>query len=84
MEDINNTSTITPGLNPYFIGLSTLINKGRKLTDRTRVSQSLFYWIIYSYDDLEFVNQEVINLVSILILLDYLLLFYLFSSIVIS
>ena len=39
-----------PGLNPYFIGLSTLIREkmhGVFLEDQ--LSQSLFYWIIYSY-----------------------------------
>ena len=38
------------GLNPYFIGLSTLINSKIKLKKRKgSESQSLFYWIIYSY-----------------------------------
>ena len=86
------------GLNPYFIGLSTLMKNGlvRKfglkdvsililldylllsyqltLTEkRIRMSQSLFYWIIYSYN-LIIVVRNNSHLVSILILLDYLLL----------
>ena len=60
-------------LNPYFIGLSTLI--GSKIDGYfiVGVSQSLFYWIIYSYYSKTNLNFER-RLVSILILLDYLLL----------
>ena len=36
-------------LNPYFIGLSTLILGRLKVTLASIWSQSLFYWIIYSY-----------------------------------
>ena len=37
-------------LNPYFIGLSTLITpKAIMIEPIIRKSQSLFYWIIYSY-----------------------------------
>ena len=39
------------GLNPYFTGLSILINGIRGWFDEEKYkSQSLFYWIIYSYD----------------------------------
>ena len=36
-------------LNPYFIGLSILIAKATIVDIIPRKSQSLFYWIIYSY-----------------------------------
>ena len=63
------------GLNPYFIGLSILILKKLSSVDSifSWKSQSLFYWIIYSY----FMNPKDSRLtweVSILILLDYLFL----------
>ena len=38
-------------LNPYFTGLSILINRGvNNIRKSSRKSQSLFYWIIYSYN----------------------------------
>ena len=37
------------GLNPYFIGLSILIIYNSEVHRLDDVSQSLFYWIIYSY-----------------------------------
>ena len=37
-------------LNPYFIGLSILIKNTTKKKEENGVSQSLFYWIIYSYN----------------------------------
>ena len=41
---------LTDGLNPYFIGLSILIQYQEDVKIRwKRKSQSLFYWIIYSY-----------------------------------
>ena len=67
---------ITASLNPYFIGLSTLIWRQFSGTfNMQRKSQSLFYWIIYSYERTYIVHLAPAK-VSILILLDYLLLLY--------
>ena len=60
-------------LNPYFIGLSTLIIVFPQNGTFCYQSQSLFYWIIYSYSYLNELMRSIEN-VSILILLDYLLL----------
>ena len=62
-------------LNPYFIGLPILIFdlKGREV-DAFGKSQSLFYWITYSYMMRKTSNCTVETRVSILILLDYLFL----------
>ena len=38
------------GLNPYFIGLPILIMTNYMLKSSVRKSQSLFYWITYSYN----------------------------------
>ena len=47
-------TTIRDGLNPYFTGLSILISRKQKRNHGSRGrSQSLFYWIIYSYMGLE-------------------------------
>ena len=62
-------------LNPYFIGLSILIVYIFFERNIKPSSQSLFYWIIYSYKgELEVSLFEL--QVSILILLDYLFLSY--------
>ena len=62
------------GLNPYFIGLSILICVVIDVSSNlTRKSQSLFYWIIYSYKEEKKMDLEERS-VSILILLDYLFL----------
>ena len=77
------TSTTSTGLNPYFIGLPILI-KDVKLYNlqRGHKSQSLFYWITYSYK-FKFNLEGVAFDVSILILLDYLFLYlkYIFCMI---
>ena len=67
-------------LNPYFTGLSILIEVENKGGFWLAVSQSLFYWIIYSYVRIfkSLINSFVS--VSILILLDYLFL----SSVIIT
>ena len=41
------------GLNPYFIGLSILISLYLNVNGGNGMSQSLFYWIIYSYHGME-------------------------------
>ena len=63
------------GFNPYFIGLSILIiaEKSTEINNILERFQSLFYWIIYSYDDFLEISEIQIG-VSILILLDYLFL----------
>ena len=62
------------GLNPYFIGLPILIAEGLLLWVRWRESQSLFYWITYSYKEIFDIDLTEEEDVSILILLDYLFL----------
>ena len=52
----------------YNLGIANLVNDGA-------LSQSLFYWIIYSYEQ-EQVAKIFEQEVSILILLDYLFLFF--------
>ena len=64
-------------LNPYFTGLSILILLRPSFSENIgRLSQSLFYWIIYSYS-LQSNPLKDYQDVSILILLDYLFLLYL-------
>ena len=47
------------GLNPYFIGLSILICVVIDVSSNlTRKSQSLFYWIIYSYKDYQTMKKK--------------------------
>ena len=63
-------------LNPYFIGLSILILDGTGgISFYVQKSQSLFYWIIYSYIAKLVKKHKEKKIVSILILLDYLFLF---------
>ena len=62
-----------PRLNPYFIGLSILISERVQHQKTRKRSQSLFYWIIYSYTH-PLSNSFNALTVSILILLDYLFL----------
>ena len=62
-------------LNPYFIGLPILIHALKKVEKRIYLSQSLFYWITYSYKDGVLLIVGALIRVSILILLDYLFLF---------
>ena len=61
-------------LNPYFIGLPILINMNNNTQNQSQKSQSLFYWITYSY--VVRIQPFTYNhdAVSILILLDYLFL----------
>ena len=66
-------AALISSLNPYFTGLSILITNDEKEMVQDAMSQSLFYWIIYSYFELKEGLKLVIN-VSILILLDYLFL----------
>ena len=61
-------------LNPYFIGLPILIIEYMRVICNYQMSQSLFYWITYSYDWLKFIEHNDKTPVSILILLDYLFL----------
>ena len=63
-------------LNPYFIGLPILIML-LKLVEAVTImkSQSLFYWITYSYKSRPSIHSSFSQNVSILILLDYLFLF---------
>ena len=65
--------SLNGGLNPYFTGLSILIGGDIMGPSRLLLSQSLFYWIIYSYNKLK---RTILmkKKVSILILLDYLFL----------
>ena len=66
------------GLNPYFIGLPILIIiPTNDKADISLSSQSLFYWITYSYINPEEKSIAIKKNVSILILLDYLFLFFL-------
>ena len=44
------TKNIIMGLNPYFIGLPILITKLGHVCIPLHQSQSLFYWITYSYN----------------------------------
>ena len=64
------------GLNPYFIGLPILIMRTVSWEDKLlkHQSQSLFYWITYSYTYKD-IYKEIEKNVSILILLDYLFLY---------
>ena len=63
-------------LNPYFIGLPILIIlKGVLFHLLLKSSQSLFYWITYSYEIEQWKKLEKLKKVSILILLDYLFLY---------
>ena len=62
------------GLNPYFTGLSILIRRRCIIMNLTKESQSLFYWIIYSYELENCQRRDMTLTVSILILLDYLFL----------
>ena len=69
-----NLDGAVKGLNPYFIGLPILIDE--EIADECLaqiLSQSLFYWITYSYNELFYAQVMSVN-VSILILLDYLFL----------
>ena len=98
-KNIETNDRFSKRLNPYFIGLSTLISLNIMFGIISTKSQSLFYWIIYSYTgfndkrslDKRSLNPYFIGLstlicvcpgiwiryngVSILILLDYLLLY---------
>ena len=65
--------------NPYFTGLPILIPGNLRYEEFTPVFQSLFYWITYSYKTDED-GRMWIEPVSILILLDYLFLYFLNSS----
>ena len=47
-DDLDNLD-LPAGLNPYFIGLSILIINKLNRKMEAYMSQSLFYWIIYSY-----------------------------------
>ena len=61
-------------LNPYFIGLPILMLRRKSIMKQNQgLSQSLFYWITYSYN----ISKDHLigaGVVSILILLDYLFL----------
>ena len=48
-SDIPIVDMIRVCLNPYFTGLSILIGYDKGLSKNQARSQSLFYWIIYSY-----------------------------------
>ena len=73
IERRRGTSNLMAGLNPYFTGLSILIWNYTMLYLKRIPSQSLFYWIIYSYTGSSKKEAKYI-VVSILILLDYLFL----------
>ena len=60
--------------NPYFTGLSILIYIEYIRKYIRKWFQSLFYWIIYSYIMLRSRIENYVDMVSILILLDYLFL----------
>ena len=61
------------GFNPYFTGLPILIQSYGVYCPVTSKFQSLFYWITYSYLKANFSGKNH-DVVSILILLDYLFL----------
>ena len=61
-------------LNPYFIGLPILISEYFCICWWRKLSQSLFYWITYSYESVNLFSFK-IEIISILILLDYLFLY---------
>ena len=46
---IDGIITVIRSLNPYFIGLPILIHNSRVPKEKYPMSQSLFYWITYSY-----------------------------------
>ena len=45
----NMLKSLERSLNPYFIGLPILIIKANEVKKPNILSQSLFYWITYSY-----------------------------------
>ena len=48
-QEFSAKELVEIGLNPYFTGLSILILSAFSVFVSTTLSQSLFYWIIYSY-----------------------------------
>ena len=49
MEDINNTSTITPSQSLFYWIIYSYLEEELEDIPNLPWSQSLFYWIIYSY-----------------------------------